>query len=308
MISMVRALAAFVVIAITVCLPVAGSHAENVKYVSANGTGDTCTAAAPCAAIGTALVAAGVSIAGNSGRVICVGGSAADSSGFVIDKNVTVDVDCPQGFMAAFTLSGNITARFRHLGFRFGGFFANLITVSGGGTLILEDCVFTDATGAALDIEPSGPLNLVIRNSRMSTGGSGILLKPAAGGSVKATLDHVAITGNNGGGIKADSTNGVVNLDVTDSEISNNGGNGINVIAGASQNIVSIKNSVIARNGAAGVQANGGNAGVLLQTTLLDQNVTGATSVVSGGNMFTYGNNSIIGSAGSGFNHSAGLQ
>ena len=34
----------------------------------------------------------------------------------------------------------------------------------------------------------------------------------------------------------------------------------------------------------------------------------GLVSVVNGGNMFTYGNNSIVGSAGSGFNHSAGLQ
>jgi hypothetical protein len=46
----------------------------------------------------------------------------------------------------------------------------------------------------------------------------------------------------------------------------------------------------------------------LLQTTLLDQNVARATSVVSGGNVSTYGNNSTIGNAGSGFNHTAGLQ
>ena len=96
--------------------------------------------------------------------------------------------------------------------------------------------------------------------------------------------------------------------DITDSVISNNGGNGINAVAGANQNIVSIKNSVIAKNGVAGVQANGANAGVLIATTPLDQNAAGATSVVSGGNVFTYGNNQIVGSAGSGFNHTAGLQ
>jgi hypothetical protein len=71
---------------------------------------------------------------------------------------------------------------------------------------------------------------------------------------------------------------------------------------------VSIRNSVIAKNGVAGVRASGVNAGVLLATTLLDQNAAGATSVIGGGNMFTYGNNSIVGSIGSGFTASAPLQ
>ena len=146
-------------------------------------------------------------------------------------------------------------------------------------------------------------------NSRISNAGSGILLKPAAGGSIKATLDHVTITGSVGGGIKADATNGVVDLDVSDSEISDNGGNGINAVAsGRNQNIVSIKNSVIARNGAAGVQSNGANAGVLMATTLLDQNVSGALSVVAGGNLFTYGNNQVVGSQGSNFTSTAALK
>jgi hypothetical protein len=34
---------------------------------------------------------------------------------------------------------------------------------------------------------------------------------------------------------------------------------------------------------------------------LLDSNTTGATSVVAGGRILTYGNNSIIGTPGSGF-------
>jgi hypothetical protein len=46
---------------------------------------------------------------------------------------------------------------------------------------------------------------------------------------------------------------------------------------------------------------------VIAQTTLLDQNVAGATSV-SGGHILTYQNNSIIGSAGSGFTGTASPQ
>jgi hypothetical protein len=47
---------------------------------------------------------------------------------------------------------------------------------------------------------------------------------------------------------------------------------------------------------------------VLVQTTLLDQNASGATSIVGGGRILTYGNNSIVGSSGSGFNGPASLQ
>jgi hypothetical protein len=53
--------------------------------------------------------------------------------------------------------------------------------------------------------------------------------------------------------------------------------------------------------------ANGANAGVLVATTLFDQNVAGATAVVNVGNMFTQGNNDIVGTMGSGFTATATL-
>jgi hypothetical protein len=184
------------------------------------------------------------------------------------------------------------------------------ISFTGSGTLILENCVLENFSGTALDIEPTGPLNIVIKNSRISNNAAGILLKPAAGGSINATLDHVTVTGNTGtgGGIKTDSANGIVNLDIIESEISNNGGVGVNARSGGSLNMVSIKNSFITKNSAQGVQANGANVGITVQTTLLDQNTGGATSVAGGGHISTYGNNSIIGSSGSGFTGTASLQ
>jgi hypothetical protein len=306
MISIVRAVAKLCVVIIVLAAfqPIVPSQAENFAFVSANGTGFTCTAAAPCDS-----VLAGLLAAPTPKRITCINGSAQSDTGVdFAQTNEVVDIDCPQGTVAQLTFSGaTATVRIRHLTFRNAGY-PNLLAVGGSGTLIFEDCVFTDSPGVALDIEPNGALKLVIRNSRMSNNASGILLKPAGGGSIKARLDHVTITNNGGGGIKIDTTNGPVTTDIDGSVISDNGGNGVNAVAGSSQNIVSIKNSVIAGNGAAGVQANGVNAGVLMQTTLLDQNTAGATSVVGGGNIFTYGNNSIVGSAGSGFNHTAGLQ
>jgi hypothetical protein len=311
MISMIRAITKLFVVAaaIAASLPVASSRAQNIEYVSANGNDiNSCTTTQPCADVQGALAKGGL-LSGESVRVICIGGSAVNSIGIFLNQSATADVDCPQGDLPFFSSGGGVvTVRFRHL--RLGeASVSAAITASSGGTIILEDCVFTDTTAAELDVEPNGPLNLVIRNSRISNSVSGILLKPAAGGSIHAILDHVTIADNTGGGIKIDTTNGPVTTDITDSDISNNGGNGINAVGNAGgQNIVSIKNSVIAKNGAAGVQANGANAGVLVQTTLLDQNTTGATAVVGGGHISTYGNNSIVGSAGSGFTGPAPLQ
>jgi hypothetical protein len=315
MITMIQTLArlGFVVIAITVCQPAAPSGAQNFTFafVAANGSGSTCTAAQPCASFFDAF---GVIHEGAPNRIICLSPINTTTGNETLgpgQSNTTLEIDCPAG-TSIFGLSwggtiSNSTGKFRNLTFTNLGFLP-AIQFQSSGTLIFENCIFESSGSASLDIEPNGPLQLVIRNSRISNNASGILLKPAAGGSIKATLDHVVITGNSGGGIKSDSTNGVVNLDVTASEISNNSGNGINAVAGAiSQNIISIKNSVIARNGAAGVQVNGANAGVLLSTTLLDQNAAGATSVVSGGNMFTYGNNDVVGSVGSGFTATAPL-
>jgi Right handed beta helix region len=294
--------------ALAAALPAAPSHAETFAYVSATGSGTACTAAQPCATFSAAF-----GVSNSSLRILCLNGAAEDSSEEQINasyNNGTLDIDCPLGFVPTLAFSPlvtNATVRLRHLGFRNNGFSPDQIVFQGSGTLILEDCVFSDTSGTALNIEPNGPLKLVIRNSRISNNGAGILLKPASGGSINATLDHVVIAGNGGGGIKTDSTNGTIDLDVSYSEISNNAGNGINAVAGSSQNIVSVKNSVIARNGAAGVQVNGGNAGVLVATTLLDQNTAGATSIVSGGNMFSYGNNDVVGALGSGFPSTAPL-
>jgi hypothetical protein len=184
------------------------------------------------------------------------------------------------------------------------------IQVTGSGTLIPENCVFENiANGSALQITPNGALNLVVTNSRTSNNAAGVYIKPAAGRSVTAIFNGVTIADNAGGGLKTDSTNGPVIVDISNSTISKNAGNGMNAVGGAGgANLLNLSHDVIASNGAAGVQANGTNAGALIDTTLLDSNTAGATSVVGAGRIFTYGNNRIIGNSGSGFAGPAPLQ
>jgi hypothetical protein len=314
----------FVAAALTpllLCSPAAALPPQ-VAYVSATGSdsNNTCTTVAqPCATVGQAAL----QISPTSGGVVsCIGGTGPvnNTGGIELTQPLELTIDCPGGtFLGTgsnpfdLQLTGaNQILKIRHLTFDLANIAsgASAILVQGSGNLILEDCVFENGSGVALNITPNGPLNLVIKNSRISNSAAGILLQPAAGGSINATLDHVVITGNTGtgGGIKSNSADGIVNLDITESEISYNGGVGVNGRSGGFLNMVSINNSVITKNGAQGVQANGANVGITVQTTLLDQNTGGATSIEAGGHISTYGNNSIIGPSGSGFTGTASLQ
>jgi hypothetical protein len=289
-----------VTVALTVCLPVQPSSAGNIAYVSATGGGSACTQTAPCATIEAGLNA----LPAAGGRVVCLT-AAAETAGMGLSSSGTYVFDCPSAsWLGGLTLVGSGVFKFQHIGFSGIGSAPNVIHV----TVIFDDCVLEDVAGTALDIEPSGPFNLVMKNSRISNNAGGVLIKPIMGASVTATFDGVTIL-NNTGGLKTDSTNGAVRVDVSNSTISNNTANGVNIIGGAGgTNMVTLKNVVIASNGQAGIVASGANAAVLVNNTVLDSNTAGATSAVAGGRILTYGNNSIIGALGSGFTSSTPLQ
>jgi len=233
------ALAAFLLVA-----PTFAAAGSLVTFVSNTGSDNNpCSAALPCATI---LVA--VSATTSGGQVNCLNSPYGNIENVftVLFLNYSVTIDCPgvvengpNAPLLRIEGTDNVV-KFRNLTFSGADGGSTPLPFTGAGTLILENCVFENynAPNASLDLEPTGPLNLVIRNSRISNNASGILLKPAAGGSIKATLDHVVITGNSGGGIKSDSTNGIVNLDITDSEISNNAANGINLVGSANQDML----------------------------------------------------------------------
>jgi hypothetical protein len=291
--------------------------AGSVTYLATTGS-DTnqCTFTQPCQTFTHGVT---VAVSQGGGRILCLG-PVSESTNSVGDRleNDIFDLECPGGTLfasggPAMVLTSNpMVAKIRDMVFMPDPSFplVNAMRVTGVGTLILEDCIFEGFLDLALDIEPNGPLNLVIKNSRISSSASGILLKPAAGGSINATLDQVTITDNGGGGIRADSSNGPVNVDISDSVISENGANGLNISSGTGthNDMVNITRSTIAKNGLVGIQTGGSNGAVMLDATLLDSNANGATLAVGGSRILSYGNNRIVGSAGSGFNGTPGLQ
>jgi hypothetical protein len=291
-------------------------HASGLTFAFVSSTGNDsnpCTAAQPCATIPTALIA--LTDVGNSGQVSCID-SPSVVEGYLFTGGLFT-IDCQgavaeSGPVAPLFQFANPAAVVKIRNLTFNGepnSAPAAIVISGGGTLILENCVFENFSGGTpLQIQPNGPFNLVVINSRFSNSTSGVLIEPTSGGSVKATFDRVTITQNSGGGIKINTTSGPVTVDITASTISDNTGNGLNAVSGAGgAAIFNVEHSVIADNGDAGIQANGSNAAALVDTTLLDSNGS-ATNSVSSGKILTYGTNRIVGSSGSGFTGSASLQ
>src|ERR1700722_18172413 len=223
-----------VTVVLTAFLHVAPVLAAPVVWVSSAGSdSNPCTAALPCA---TFLIAG--EHRDNGGQTNCIDSpgvsetNLGDSGSFSIDCAGTYETSSPN-VGAIFLIGTNQEVRIRNLTISglAGGYPA--IKVTGSGTLIIENCVFENLPGIALDIEPNGPLNLVIKNSRVSSNtAAGVLIKPTAGGSGTATFDGVTIT-NNAGGLKTDTTNGAVRVDISNSTINNNANNGLIAIGGA---------------------------------------------------------------------------
>ena len=186
MISKIQALMKpfFIAVAITACLPIATSHAQaTFAYVSATGSGSTCTATQPCSSLNAAI---NVALTNNgNGQIVCLGSvnlSIPSNGTDIALDDQTLKIDCPAGaYLTGLSWGGsNETAKFRNVTFTNLGL-TSAIRFTGSGTLILENCVFEESTKTALDIEPTGPLTLVIKNSRISNNTGGVLIKPAAG-------------------------------------------------------------------------------------------------------------------------------
>jgi hypothetical protein len=274
-------------------------------FVSQNGNdANSCILTSPCLTL-TRAISRNEALGGGL-EIGCLDGGDYGSNS-PITKSVIIDCSGTDASIFSLTINGSgaqVTLRnFTILNLLVSG----IVLVNGSLTV---DNVHIFKVINAISAVPTGPSKLVVKNSIFDYNNAGVVIKPASGGSLTATFDHVTISGNAGGGLKTDTTtSGPVVVEIVDSNISYNGGNGVNVVSGASgSNLINLSRDVVALNGVAGIQANGLNSAAIVDTTLLDSNASGATSVVSGGRLVTYGNNRIIGSPGSGFTSTAVMQ
>ncbi|HXO51105.1 MAG TPA: right-handed parallel beta-helix repeat-containing protein [Mycobacterium sp.] len=175
------------------------------------------------------------------------------------------------------------------------------IKVLSAGSVHIESCWFQHFngnganTGSAIDVEPGSPtvnLNLAIKDTaiRDNQGAStfGIFVKPAAGVTVKGTIDHMQME-NNAGGLRVEVGGKVA---VRNSDISNNKGNGVIANGG----IISLESTMISNNGSNGAVSQTGGTVRTSSTTIVDN--TGIGLFNNAATVISFGNNSIRGNAG----------
>jgi hypothetical protein len=264
------------------------------KYASPGGSGGiACSASAPCS-LEQAIFAAPA-----GGTVSCIDGGFW-SNFFNITSSITID--CPGAVLtsvnsAALGLIGpsSQVVILRNLTFDGGPQnTAPFIRVTGGATLIIENCKFqniANANAIAIQFTPNSPAaQLIIRDSAfLSNGiapssGGGLQVAPAAGGSASVKLERVSFEFN----VTSMVLSGRVNATMINSTVSASRGNGILVGPGAT---LFIKDSTLEYNvGAAVSVATGGT--LHLSNNDIRGNQIGISN--SGGQALSYKNNRIV--------------
>jgi hypothetical protein len=284
-----------VVLAFVVSLSPAQAQVSGQFYASPAGSGVTCFPGTPCmlaTAVGEAAMGAGT--------VSCIdGGNYATQ----ITPPLSVTIDCPGAVLAsssgpAFTLTGNSTQVVILRNLTFEGRASNaapFIKVTGGATLIIENCKFQNIANnnaIAVQFTPNSPAaQLIIRDSVFANNGSapssggGLQVAPAAGGSASVVLERVSFNLN----VTSMVLSGPVNATMINSTVSASRSNGI--LVGSGSTLV-IEDSKLAYNvGAAVSVASGGT--LRLSNDTIESNQIGISN--SGGQVLTYSNNRIFG-------------
>ena len=175
------------------------------------------------------------------------------------------------------------------------------IKIISAGAVFVEECWINHFngnganTGAGIDIEPTAPttnLNVSLREVKIrdnaGAGTFGIVVKPAGGITVKATLDNVDVE-NNAGGLRAEANSQV---SVRNSQFSSNTGNGVISNGG----IISLEGTMVANNGSNGVVSQSGGQVRVSNGSIFDN--TGIGLFNNAATVISFGNNSLRGNGG----------
>lgn len=161
-------------------------------------------------------------------------------------------------------------------------------------TVNVEDCVIFRFAGDGILVNETNDLQLNVRNTVLRDNTGAGLNVTSSGGTVKATLDNVRLSGNNHGIHARQSSRVIANNCV----ISNNTTNGVFADATAAFATVRVWNSIISLNGGSGLRAGnvgGGTSGIEIGQNQINHNTGNGVLVGSGGVVETFSNNSIRG-------------
>lgn len=272
------------VIALGAPLPVSGpAQAQNlVSWVSVDGS-DTNNCQSPGSACRTVNQALNVTDVG--GEIRCGGNGFADF-GVVITKPITIDCTGAPGTVLGAGRAYGISVNLAEATYPNGVVILRGLTIDGtresvlygsgadgigfiggGAALHVEECTIRNFDEQGVDFRPTSSADLFIRDTVIgdNTGG-GVYVVPAVAAAVKGSLSRVSLDRNGALGLYVSKTGGALAaITVDDSNI---------------------------ENGSFGLRANGAKASILLNASTIAHNTTGL-QVLSGGNILSFGNNSI---------------
>jgi hypothetical protein len=165
----------------------------------------------------------------------------------------------------------------------------------------IQNCVIQGFTNG-IATYPANSMTLEIKDTTVINNTSyGVVIAPLSG-TVYASIDHSLIQNNTGDGVYAAGVNGgAVLLGISDSSMSLNGGNGLDVLSGPGNAKVNVIRDSFVTNGGFGIKANqtsGGNASVIVGSSMFADDLGGAIGLVAGGTVYSLGNNQLSGPPG----------
>jgi hypothetical protein len=262
-----------------------------IAFLSHNGGGSTCTLAAPCVLMSTALT-----VAGANGEVICLDkGFYGFPAGAGLTQSVTIS--CGDGWWEAPSGSGLFINTPAGSDVTIEGLVADGASIAsqldwmGQGALHLRHVRIGNNSNSAhgLLFRPNGPATLHISDSVFyNNTGAGIYIKPSSGVLADVYINRTQIE-KNAFGITADgSDGGLIGGVVRDSVISGNPNNGITTYSTGTSITLVVQNSTIAGNGY-GLAAAGPQGAMFVTRSAINYNGAGLFGAI-----YSYGDNSLL--------------
>jgi hypothetical protein len=182
--------------------------------------------------------------------------------------------------------------------------FGGVVHFSGAGTLHLQKMKINHITGLDCGVQftPSGSAVLDITDSDISDNGSsgtaaGVYVGPQSGAEADVVIDHTHIERNYFGIIFDGTQGGIIHGVIRDSVVSGNTENGITASTTSSNILLLIDQSTVSGS-LHGLVAGGANAAIMVRNTSVFGNTAAGLFTVNGGQLFSYGNNSVDGNNG----------
>jgi hypothetical protein len=262
-------------------------------------TASLCSRTAPCATFATAIT---VTTAG--GEINCL-----DPGGFgTVTITQSISIICGTAGEAGvltsgtdgITINAGSTGVVYLSGLDFEGSVGSGVNIINAHRVTIQNCVIQGFANG-IQAVPVTSMTLEIKDTTVTNNSTdGVYLAPGAG-TLYASIDHSLIQNNKTNGVFATGNfGGAVLLGISDSSMSLNGSNGLGVLSGIANAKVNVLRDSFVTNGGFGIMASqsGGNASVIVGSSMFADDLGGAIGLVAGGTVYSLGNNQLSGPPG----------